>query len=242
MPTYGAHRPPRRTRLKTVPDRYVAVVDVGGRGLKSDWSVIVVFDRAPMASGRGPEVVAQWRGHTDFDLLAWRAAMAATYYNNALLVIESNTLETRDPDRDTDGDQSNFILNRLRNVYDNLYARQRSEEEISRGTPTRYGFHTNVATKPMIIATLVKVIREGLYTERDPMTLDEYLSYERRQNGSYGAIPGCHDDLLMTRAIGLHICFHELDTPRALTPRDDFGAPTNLNRCYRRHRGGYSSW
>lgn len=205
-----------------ITDRYVAVVDVGGRSAKADWSVIVVFDRAPICEGRGPEVVAQWRGHTDFDILAWKAAMASAYYGNALLVIESNTLESRDPDRDTDGNQSNFIFNRLRDVYDNLYARRRSEEDVSRGMPVRYGFHTNVATKPMIIATLVKVIREGLYTERDEACLDEYLAYERRRNGSFGAIAGCHDDLLMTRAIGLHICFHEMDMPvrraRAVDP------------------------
>lgn len=182
--------------------------------MKADWSVILVLDRAPMLRGEGPEVVAQWRGHTDFDLLAWRAALAAQFYEEALLVIESNTLETRDPDRDVDGDQSNFILNRLRDIYPNLYARRRSEEAVSRGAPLKYGFHTNVATKPAIIATLVKVIREGLYTERDQACLDEYLSYERRRNGSYGAITGCHDDLLMTRAIGLHICFHEMEIPR----------------------------
>ncbi len=219
-----------------ISDRYVAVVDVGGRSSKSDWSVIVVFDRAPMASGGGPEVVAQWRGHTDFDLLAWRAAKAAAYYGNALLVIESNTLETRDPDRDTDGNQSNFILNRLRDVYANLYARPRSEEEIARGAPTRYGFHTNVATKPMIIATLVRVIRDGLYTERDQACLDEYLSYERRQNGSFGAIAGCHDDLLMTRAIGLHICFHELDAPRRVTAADRYPHQT------RTAPSGFAAW
>ncbi len=217
-------------------ERYVAVVDVGGRSMKSDWSVIVIFDRAPMMRGEGPEVVAQWRGHTDFDILAWRAAMAAKFYDDALLVIESNTLETRDPDRDTDGDQSNFLLNRLRDVYTNLYARSRSEEEVRRGAPSRFGFHTNVATKPMIIATLVKVIREGLYTERDECTLDEFLAYERRQNGSYGAIAGCHDDLLMTRAIGLHICFHELDTPRRIDSH-----PNSLNQCRRNHTG-YVMW
>lgn len=199
-----------------ITDRYVVVVDVGGRSHKADWSVIAVFDRAPMVDGRGPEIVAQWRGHTDFDILAWRAAMAATYFDNALLVIESNTLESRDPDRDTDGNQSGFILNRLRDVYENLYARRPSQDDVARGAPTRYGFHTNVATKPMIIATLVKVIREGLYVERDEACLDEYLAYERRQNGSFGAIAGCHDDLLMTRAIGLHIIFHEMDAPRRI--------------------------
>lgn len=197
----------------SIRDRYVAVVDVGGRSAKADWSVIAVLDRLPMATGGRPEVVAQWRGHIDFDLLTEKAAQAGRFYRNALLVIESNTLETHDRDRDIDGDQSSFILNRLRDDYPNLYARQRSEEAIIRGMPLRYGFHTNVATKPMIITSLVKIIREGLYTERDQDCLDEYLSYERRQNGSYGAIAGCHDDLLMTRAIGLHIIFHEMDIP-----------------------------
>lgn len=229
-------RRPEHTPGMKVTERYVTVVDVGGRSAKADWSVIVVFDRSPMVEGRGPEVVAQWRGHTDFDILAWKAALASAYYDNALLVIESNTLETRDPDRDTDGNQSNFILNRLRDVYPNLYARRQSEEEVMRGAPTRYGFHTNVATKPMIIATLVKVIREGLYTERDPMCLDEYLAYERRQNGSFGAIAGCHDDLLMTRAIGLHICFHELDMPRKVTVTSD----PYLQR--RTRHTGYACW
>lgn len=222
---------PQRDSGVRIRDRYVVVVDVGGRSAKADWSVIAVFDRAPLAEGRNPGIVAQWRGHTDFDLLAWRAAMAAAYYDEALLVIESNTLESRDPDRDTDGNQSNFILNRLRDIYPNLYARRQSEEDISRGVPTRFGFHTNVSTKPMIIASLVKVIREGLYTERDEGCLDEYLAYERRQNGSYGAIAGCHDDLLMTRAIGLHIIFHEMDTPRHTVINSN---PYEQNRCRRR--------
>ncbi len=201
----------------TADSRYVTVVDVGGRSAKADWSVIAIFDRLPILTGEGPELVAQWRGHTDFDLLTEMAADASSFYKNALLVIESNTLETRDRDRDTDGDQSQFILNRLRERYCNLYARRGSEEAVVRGAPARYGFHTNTATKPMIIATLVKTVRESLYIERDETCLDEFLAYERRQNGSFGAISGHHDDLLMTRAIGLHIIFHELDLPR-LTP------------------------
>lgn len=218
---------------RNMESRYVAVVDVGGRSAKADWSVIVIFDRLPLAFGELPEVVAQWRGHTDFDLLTERAANASRYYHDALLVIESNTLETHDRDRDTDGDQSSFILNRLRDSYPNLYARPRSEEAVIRGMPARYGFHTNIATKPMIIATLVKVIREGLYIERDQACLDEYLSYERRQNGSYGAIAGCHDDLLMTRAIGLHIIYHELDIPSRPIP---FGTPNRLPQSRRAPR------
>ena len=197
-----------------VTNRYLTVVDVGGRSSKADWSVIVVFDRLFMAEGGRPAVVAQWYGHCDIDLLAWKAAQIAAFYDNSLLVIESNTLETHDKERDVDGDQSQFILNQIKGVYPNLYARKQSEEDILQGLPTKYGFHTNVATKPMVISTLVKVIRENLYVERDARCLDEYLTYEKKSNGAYGAIIGKHDDLLMTRAIGLHICFYEMELPK----------------------------
>lgn len=199
-----------------VTDRYLVVVDVGGRSRKADWSVIVVFDRMPMMDGDKPVVVAQWYGHIDIDLLAWKAAQIAAYYDNALLVIESNTLETHDKERAVDGDQSAFILNQIKDIYPNLYARKQPEEDIREGLPRKYGFHTNVATKPMIISTLVKVIRENLYTERDLRCVVEYLNYEKKPNGSFGAIVGEHDDLLMTRAIGLHICFFEMDVPRCV--------------------------
>ena len=200
-----------------VTNRYITVVDVGGRSHKADWSVIVVFDRLLMIDGGKPSVVAQWYGHIDMDLLAWKAAQIAAFYDNSLLVIESNTLETHDKERNVDGDQSAAILNQIKDIYPNLYARKQSEDAIVQGLPVRYGFHTNVATKPMIISTLVKVIREGLYVERDKRCLDEYLNYEKKPNGSFGAKQGTHDDLLMTRAIGLHICFYEMELPQVIT-------------------------
>lgn len=208
---------PEPDEKEIVTDRYLTVVDIGGRSNKADWSVIVVFDRLFMMDGDKPSVVAQWYGHIDMDRLAWKAAQIAAYYDNALLVIESNTLETHDPERQVDGDQSHYILNQIKNVYDNLYARRQSEEEIREGAPRKYGFHTNTATKPLIISTLVKVVRDHLYTERDERCLDEFLTYERKQNGAYGAIVGRHDDLLMTRAIGLHICFREMELPKIVT-------------------------
>lgn len=195
-----------------VANRYLVVVDIGGRSKKADWSVIVVFDRLFMMDGGKPSVVAQWYGHIDMDLLAWKAAQVASFYDNAYLVIESNTLETKDKNREVDGDQSSFILNQIKDVYDNLYARKQSEEDIFAHVPVKYGFHTNISTKPMIISTLVKVIRENLYTERDERCCDEYLTYEK-EGCAFNAIQGKHDDLLMTRAIGLHICFFEMDMP-----------------------------
>ena len=196
-----------------VTDRYLVVVDIGGRGKKADWSVIVVFDRLNQMEGGKPVVVAQWYGHIDMDRLAWKAAQIAAYYDNAYLVIESNTLETHDKERQVDGDMSGYILNQIKDVYTNLYARKQSDDEIKEQAPKKYGFHTNVATKPKIISTLVKVIRDHLYVERDARCLDEYLCYEKKKNGAFGAITGKHDDLLMTRAIGLQIAFYEMDLP-----------------------------
>lgn len=199
-----------------ITDRYLTIVDIGGRSKKADWSVIVVFDRYWMIEGGKPAIVAQWYGHIDMDLLAWKAAQIAAFYNDSLLVIESNTLETKDRDRNVEGDQTSFILNQIKDIYPNLYARRQSEEDIIEGKERKYGFHTNISTKPMVISTLIKVIRESMYTERDERCLDEYVTYEKKQNGSYGAIAGKHDDLLMTRAIGLHICFFEMELPKVI--------------------------
>ncbi len=216
--------------------RYVAVVDIGGRSDKSDWSVIAVFDRQPMVYGCRPEIVAQWRGHVDFDRLAGIAAGAASYYDTALLVIESNTLDSHELDRCYTGDNSPSLLNRLRETYPNLYARRGSDENVIQGAPVKFGFHTNARTKPMIISSLVEAIRDSLYIERDSRCLDEFLTYEQRQNGSYGAIAGCHDDMLMTRAIGLHIILHELDIP--------YLSKTSGSHISRRNfrSGSYAAW
>lgn len=195
-----------------IANRYLTIVDIGGRWKKADWSVIVVFDRLFMMDGGKPSVVAQWYGHIDMDRLAWKAAQIAAFYDNALLVIESNTAETKDKNRNVDGDQSFYILNQIKGVYNNMYARKQSEDDIINKVPRKYGFHTNVSTKPMIISTLVKAVRDAMYVERDVRCLDEYITYEK-VGSSFGAIPGKHDDLLMTRAIGMHICFYEMDMP-----------------------------
>lgn len=199
-----------------IADRYLTVVDIGGRTSRADWSVIAVIDRGDMVSGGVPRVVAQWRGHCDWDILAWKAARISAFYGEALLVIESNTLESREPSRMVDGGELPFILHQIRDAYPNLYARRGGIENLRQDRELKLGFHTNAATKPMVIASLIRAVREGLYEERSDAAIDEMLCYERRPNGSYGAIAGAHDDILMTRAIGLHIALHEMDAPRLI--------------------------
>lgn len=202
-----------------ITDRYITVADVG-RGLtdKADWSVVAVFDRIFMADGDKPFLVAQWRGHIETDLLAWKAAQIAMYYNSSLLVIESNTLETVN----TAGD-AEYILNLIKEVYPNLYARRRSAQDIREQAPLKYGFHTNVLTKRVIIRNLQAVLREHLYIERDAQCLEEYSTYIETPKGGYEAMEGCHDDLVMTRAIGLFVAMREMPLPTiiAKTPHQN---------------------
>lgn len=204
---------------ESLSNRYLTVVDVGGRSAKSDWSVVTVFDRAPMREGLPIEVVAQWRGHCDLDRLAWKAARIAAFYHNALLVIESNSIETHESYRMIDDGQMPYILLQIKDLYPNIYERAVSADNIRDGISFKLGFHTNSATKPMIIATLIRALREHLWIERSEDALDELLSYERTESGGYSAILGAHDDMLMTRAIGLHISLHEMPFPSVMRRR-----------------------
>ena len=88
--------------------------------------------------GGVPDVAAEWHGHIDHDKVAWKAAQIATMYGEALLVIESNTLETEG----TEGDNFEYILDEIAGHYDNLYSRT-PIDQIRQGAPKRWGFHTN---------------------------------------------------------------------------------------------------
>ena len=186
-------------------DRYVVSVDIGGTGDNADYSEIKVTDRLPMIEEGGvPEVVAEWHGHIDHDLLIWKAAQIAEAYGHAMLVIESNTLETEG----TEGDNFEYILDEIVEFYDNLYSRT-SPEQIRQGAPVKYGFHTNPKTKPMILGHLKACMRDGLYIERSRPTCDEFDVFEIKEDGKQtGAVEGCHDDRVMSTAINVFVCYH----------------------------------
>ena len=200
-----------RSDTEEVTDRYLVGVDVcKGHTKNADFADILVIDRLFMMDGEPPVVAAEWHGHIDMDKLAWKATQVAAYYNNALLVIESNTLETNN----TKG-EAEYILTLIHEVYGRqLYARKQSAEDIRQGLPKKYGYHTNPLTKKVVIYNLKVVIRERLYIEREEACLDEYLTYVETENNVFEAMEGYHDDRLMTRAIGMQVCYHEMELPR----------------------------
>ncbi len=179
--------------------RYLVVVDVGGRSETSDYSVIAVWRTG--ASLQPPTIVAQWRGHIDHDQLGIKAVQLAIYYNRALLVVESNTLVNEA----ARAGESEYILLNASRIYGRIYKRDRKH----------LGFHTNVKTKREAVTALIQAVREGSYVERDIDAVNEMRDYQEH-NGRYAARAGKHDDILMTRAIGLLVMHDDgLDLPAA---------------------------
>lgn len=181
-----------------IADDYVVAVDIGGRSHSSDWSVIAVL--AIMPHGHPPRIVAQWRGHIDHDILARKAIDIARFYNDALLVVESNTLETEA----SSGGSALYILERAAEEYPRIY-RRRHRDSVHGTLATKLGFHMNSATKQLVITELVAAVREQAYIETDVRAADEMAVYERLPSGGYAARRGHHDDILITRAIALYV-------------------------------------
>lgn len=196
-----------------VRDRYCAFADIGGRSEGADYSCIKVFDRYWMMDGGVPEVVAMWHGHIDQDMFAWKCAQIASFYNNALLAIEVNSLKKEM----SEGEHYLTVLDQIAPYYNSLYARQESLDKVRHGLPVKYGFHTNKATKPLIIDTLNAALRENGYIERASSTCDELDYYEIKQDGSYGAVEGQHDDEVIITAGGVWLC-GTMPLPKIIEP------------------------
>jgi hypothetical protein len=202
---------------KNVSNRYALFADIGGRTEKADWSVVRVIDRYWLIEGGQPVVVATWRGHLDQDMFGWRAAQLARFYNNGLLAIETNSLDTEL----SEGNHFLTVLNEIVNFYPNLYYRT-DPEKVRQGMPVQYGFHTNIKTKAMIIDALNGAARDyikgGGYIERDIRVCDEMDSYEIKPNGKFGAVAGKHDDLVMSTAGCVWMATSFMDAPRFIKP------------------------
>jgi len=194
--------PDKETRMTR---RYVVAVDFGGRSDTSDFSTIKVLDRCYMTEPGGvPEVVAKWKGHEDLDIVIWKAVQIAQEYNDALLIPEANTVESRE----TEGSHGEFIFNEIAGVYRNLYCRT-SADQIRQGMPAKWGFWTGTGSKALLVDVMVRVMREDGYVERDDETCDELQIYEVHEDGTFGNVVGKdnHDDLAMATMIGVFVCY-----------------------------------
>lgn len=203
-------------------NRYLVTVDLGkGSSANADNTIVCVFDRYwqhPSEDGY-PEVVAEWSGkESETDLLAWRIAQIAAYYNNALLVIESNTLDTSKEDR------FRAILDEIKDYYPNIYKREiKNKNDIGSTGTFRYGWSTSHNSKEEIISYLNWALREGMYIERNQEAVDEMRIFERHEDGSLGNVVGKnnHDDRVITRALGIYFCYKKMSAPRLRSDKQE---------------------
>lgn len=209
-PPEGAGGHPR------VSDRFCGFLDIGGRTHAADWSVLTIIDRLPMLQGKPIELAARWRGHTDQDILAWLAAMTCKWYDNALLGIEVNSLHQKG-----EADHSYTILDEIANYYDNLFHRT-TFEDIMNKLPKKYGFHTNKASKEMILDRLNAALRDGGYVERDTEAINELNCFEEKPDGSKGAVEGAHDDIVISTAGAVWLAISYMEPVKVITPKKGY--------------------
>lgn len=198
-----------------VSNRYVVAVDIGGPNPTSDFHSVRVMDRLMMMPefGGRPNIVAEMHYHCSRDDLAYDAVRLAEYYNHALLVIESNTYEMSDKNRDVGGDGSQYILDVVAEIYPNLYARETKATKIGEDPPRQWGFHTGPDTKPKIIDLARWAIAEQKWEEPCSNCLDEFAMYIEDHN-KFTAPPKKHDDELMATCICLWVCYREMPLPK----------------------------
>ncbi len=200
-----------------VSDRYVVILDPRrGASEGADPAAITVIDRLLMMEDFGlggkPGVVAEMNYKADPDLQAYDAMRLAAWYNNAKLIIESNTMESMDAERNNGIDPFEYIMEIVAKIYKNIYMRSAPEEKADGSVEFKYGFQTNRLTKPKIINFMKECLRDDLWDEPSRYCTDQMASY-MEDHGKTNAEHGKHDDVVMSRAIGLWVCYKEMPMP-----------------------------
>jgi len=168
---------------------YAIGVDVA-EGLEiGDNSVVQVLDKFM------GEQVAEWAGKCDPDELGYIAVEIAKFYNFGLLGIEANNhgLTTL-----TIAKQEN---------YPNIYYRRVLDDRTHKKT-NKFGWHTNVKTKPLAIDEMAVWIRERQLIINSQELVEECLTYVIDENGRTNAQEGALDDRVMSMAIAIQMLKH----------------------------------
>ena len=180
--------------------QYVIGADVAMGVRNGDWSVAQVLDSKKRQ-------VATWRGQVHPDYFATVLKALGEYYNEALIIVESN---------------SHGILTCTRLgkdfAYPNFYTEVQVDKLTDRET-VKLGFTTTSKTKPLIIDQLRASIREEEIELNDKTTIREMMTYIVTESGAMEAEPSCFDDCVMSLALANHVhegAWEPVDTPSEL--------------------------
>lgn len=186
-----------RLKVWREPERgrkYCIGADVAEGLAHGDYSTAYVTD---METG---EDIAQIKGHWEPDVFATKLDTLghayAKYYPKheppPLIGVERNN-------------HGHSVLNTLNNVlkYPNIYRHEHYDPK-TRGKSKKLGWPTDSVTKPIMIDDLAALLRDGVPTNSKDF-VSEAFTFVRKKDGSMGADSGCHDDLVIARAIALQL-------------------------------------
>ena len=167
---------------------YVIGGDTAGEG--SDYFVGQVLDNI---TGRQVAVLrSRYEEGFDEGLYAQQMYCLGTFYNNAMLAIETNF--STHPQKE---------LERL--GYHKFFVRER-EDSFTGEIVKAYGFRTDRITRPLVLGELQGVVREHPELIVDQVTLEEMLTFVLRDDKKLRpeAEDGAHDDCVMALAIAYY--------------------------------------
>lgn len=165
-------------------NRYTIGLDIGRGYEDGDYSVAIVKDRLTQ------QIVAKWFGKEDQDIFAEIAIELGIYYNEALLVPESN-LDT--------------AVNIIKPDGSTPYIGELYYNES--GSSVKWGFWTSSSSRQILIDKYKAWLRDnedGYNVLPDISLIDEHLSFVRRQTAhgvKYEADEGSHDDQTIACAL-----------------------------------------
>lgn len=173
-------------------------VDVA-EGIGQDHSAIVVWDFTPIK----PVVVARYFSNLiSPQQLAFEAKSAGRLYKMAIIAVERNN-------------HGYATLAKLAEIYpEELIFRMEDEaksDEKMKGTDViRFGWHTNLATKPKMLYDIRDAVNDELVEICDKVIVDDMRSYPKEDVGRTRPIDGQtqHWDALIACAIGFQMRNH----------------------------------
>ena len=156
-------------------EQYVIGADVGEGKANGDYSCAQVINR------RTYEQVAVFHGHIDVDLFGKELFKLGTFYKQAMIAPERNSI----------GIAVVLVLREM--DYPRMWIREKEVQVVDKLMP-ELGWVTDSKTKPISIANLGKAIREKVIIIRDEQTVQELFAYQYDAAGHAAAAVGAHDD------------------------------------------------
>lgn len=147
-----------------------------------DYSVAQILDGKK-------KLVGSYRAHVHPDYFATMLKHLGEFYNNAYIIVESN---------------SHGLLTCTRLYKDFQYTNFHVEMVVDKMTDkemTKLGFATTAKSKPLVINELRAAMRENEIEIHDKVTLREMLTYIETETGGMEAEQGCFDDCVMSLAL-----------------------------------------